>query len=369
MATKYLYLDDEELTTVKPYRDIVVRHSKELHIDIEHPASFQNYSALINKLKGYQGLILDWRLDEISSKTEKKKADFRAATLAQEIRTRETEKKVSPLPIVVWSQESRLKRSYQGDFTSHDLFNLVYKKEFIIDNPKIVHDQLLSLALGYKYIDKFRNANKKFKLSDLLRTKESYVDIRVQEYFSSTTRTVHEIARFIIRELLHRPGLMIDELRLASRLGIDKDKSKDWTKFLEIIEKNKYLGPFSEAWARWWAFGVEKECWLQISEQDSPISSLSAKQRVDILKKKTGLKNLVIAEPIKSQYHTRFYTICEYTKKPLDPVDGVIIAEKEPQPWQERKYISLDIALERREGYEPHPTEVERLKSLRRVRG
>jgi len=211
--------------------------------------------------------------------------------------------------------------------------------------------------------------NKKFKLSDLLRTKESYVDIRVQEYFSSTTRTVHEIARFIIQELLYRPGLMIDELRLASRLGIDKDKSKDWDKLLDAIEKYKYLGPFGGAWARWWAFGVEKEWWFQISEQDLPISSLNAKQRVNILKKKTGHKNLVTAEPIKTHYHTRFYTICEYTNSPLDPVDGVIIAEKEPQPWQERKYISLDVALERREGYEPHPTEAERLKSLRRIRG
>ncbi len=369
MAIKYLYLDDEEVTTVKPYRDIVVRHSKELHIDIEHPATFQNYSALINKLKGYQGLILDWRLDEISSKTEKKKADFRAATLAQEIRTRETEKKISPLPIVVWSQESRLKRSYQGDFTSHDLFNLVYKKEFIIDNPRIVHDQLLSLALGYKHIDKFKSANRKFKLSDLLITKDSYVDIRVQEYFSSTARTVHEIARFIIQELLHRPGLMIDERRLASRLGIDKDVSKDWSKILDLVEKYKYLGPFGEAWERWWAFGVEKEWWLPTSGQDSPISLLNAMERVEIIKKKTGLKNLIVAKPIKPKYHTRFYTICEYTKKPLDPIDGVIIAEKEPQPWQERRYISLDTALERREGYDPHPTELERLKNLRRTRG
>lgn len=369
MAIKYLYLDDEEITTVKPYRDIVVRHSKELHIDIEHPASFHNYSTLINKLKEYQGLILDWRLDEISSKTNKKKADFRAATLAQEIRTRETEKKIHPLPIVVWSQESRLKRSYQGDFTSHDLFNWVYKKDYIIDNPNIVHDQLLSLALGYKYIDKFRSAKKKFKLSDLLRAKVSYVDIRVQEYFNSTARTVHEIARFIIQDLLHRPGLMIDERRLASRLGIDKDTSRDWSKILGLVEKYKYSGPFGESWERWWAFGVEKEWWLPTSGQDSPISILNAKERVEIIKKKTGFKNLIVAKPIKPKYHTRFYTICEHTKKPLDPIDGVIIAEKEPQPWQERRYISLDTALERREGYDPHPTELERLKNLRHTRG
>lgn len=347
---------------------MVVEHSKELHIDIEHPATFQTNSALISRLKGYQGLILDWRLDEISSKTDRKKADFRAATLAQEIRTRETEKKIHPLPIVVWSQESKLKGSYQGDFTSHDLFNWIYKKEEIVENPNVVHDQLLSLALGYKYIDKFRSTKKKFNLSDLLKAKDTYVDIRVQEYFSSTARTVHEIARFIIQDLLRRPGLLIDELRLASRLGIDKNASKDWKKILDLIAKYKYLGPFGDAWERWWAFGVEKEWWLRTSSQDSPLSILNAKERVEIIKKKTGFRNLIVAEPIKPKYHTRFYTICEHTKKPLDPIDGVIIAEKEPQPWQERRYISLDTALERREGYNPHPTELERLKNLRRTK-
>ena len=369
MVIKYLYLDDEGVTAVKPYKDIVARHSKQLKIDIEHPAAFKNYSALIDKLKEYQGLILDWRLDEISNPENKKKADFRAATLAQEIRTRETEKKIPAIPIVVWSQQNRLSKSYQGDFTSHDLFNLVYKKEDIITEPNIVHDQLVSLAFGYQYISKFKSAKKKFKLSDLLRTKETFVDIRVQEYFNSTARTVHEIARFIIQELLERPGLLIDEHRLAARFGIDKEVSKDWSRILDKVGEYKYAGPFGEAWKRWWAFGVEKEWWTQTTAQDSPLSLLNAKQRVEIIKKKTGVKNLIVAEPIKPKYHTRFYTICEYTKKPLDPVDGVIIAEKEPQPWQERKYVSVDVALERRDGFEPHPTELERLKSLRRTRG
>ncbi|MBI5298232.1 MAG: hypothetical protein HY869_22365 [Chloroflexi bacterium] len=367
---KYLYLDDEEATTIKPYRDMVVEHSKNLKIDIEHPATFQNYSALIKRLQEYQGLILDWRLDEISSKIDKKKADFRAATLAQEIRTRETENKIQPMPIVVWSQENRLKRSYQGDFTSHDLFNVVYKKEDVVDEPDVVHDQLIALALGYQYIDKFKSAKRKFDLSELLKAKEHYyVDIRVQEYFSSTARTVHEIARFILQDLLRRPGLLIDELRLASRLGINQDASKDWSKILGLIKEYKYSGPFGEAWERWWAFGVEKEWWIPTSGQNSPISLLNAKERVEIIKKKTGFRNLMVAEPIYPKYHTRFYTICEYTKKPLDPIDGVIIAEKEPQPWQERRYISLDTALERREGFDPHPTELERLRNLRRTKG
>ena len=362
-------MDDEGTDVVGALKDGVVGHSQNLSIDFEHPAHFKkDISLLFNKLRDYQGLILDWRLDETADEGNKRFI-FRAGALAQEIRTREAEKKFLSIPIVIWSEQDRLKKSYQNDSSSHDLFDKVYKKEDIADNPATIREQLVALANGYKTIQTFRQKNRVFKLNELLKVDEEYVDIRVQEHFTASTRTTREIARFIIRELLERPGLLIDELRLASRFGIDKGVSKDWKKILKSVEKHQYSGPFGEAWERWWAFGVEKKWWLQISGQNLPLSSLNAKQRVDILRKKTGFKNLITAEPIKPQYHSRFYTICEYTKRPLDPVDGVIIAEKEPQPWQERKYISLDIALERREGFEPHSTEIERLKSLRRARG
>ena len=218
MAIRYLYLDDEQLTTVEPYRDIVVGSSKELSIDIEHPGDFADYTELIEKIKTkkYQGLILDWRLDDVSSKKTKRKAVSRAAALAQEIRTRESEKKMLSLPIVIWSQENRLKNSYKSDFTSHDLFNSVYKKEEIVDNADKIHNELVSLALGYKKITKFRTENRNLNLGALLNSKDNYIDIRIQEYFSTNIQTVHQTAGFIIRELLERPGLLIDERLLLN---------------------------------------------------------------------------------------------------------------------------------------------------------
>ena len=371
MVIKYLYLDDEQLTTVEPYRDIVVGSSKELNIDIEHPGDFANYTELIEKIKTkkYQGLILDWRLDDVSSKKTKKKAVSRAAALAQEIRTREAEKKMLSLPIVIWSQENRLKNSYKSDFTSHDLFNLVYKKEEIAQNAVKIHDELLSLASGYKKINKFRAENKSFNLGTLLNSKNNYIDIRIQEYFSSNIQTVHQTARFIIRELLERPGLLIDELFLAARLGVDKDGSKDWDELINTLKKHKYSGPFSDAWQRWWAYNIEKDWWATTSKQSRPISLLSSEDRLGIIKKNTRFKKLVAAKPIKENYHTKYYTICEYHNQPLDPVDGVILAEKSLQPWQERRYVSLDVILERRGDFDIDPLEKERLIRLKSKRG
>lgn len=367
MAIKYLYLDDEELTTIEPYRDIVVGSSKDLKIDIEHPGDFSDYTVLIEKIKTkkYQGLILDWRLDDVSSKKTKRKAVSRAAALAQEIRTREAEKKMPSLPIVIWSQESRLKNSYKSDFTSHDLFNLVFKKEEIAENAGKIHNELISLALGYKRIIKFRAENKNPNLGTLLNSKDNYIDIRIQEYFSSNIQTVHETARFIVRELLERPGLLINDLLLAARLGVDKDNSKDWEKLTNALKKYKYTGPFSDAWQRWWAYDIEKDWWATTSKQNRPISLLSSENRVEIIKRNTKFKKLAPTKPIKDTYHTKYYTICEYHKKPLDPIDGVILSEKTLQPWQERRYISLDVVQERRGDFDLDPLEKERLGKLK----
>ena len=366
MATKYLYLDDEETSVVEPFRDRVVAQANDLTIDIEHPGPYKsNFSALFRKLKEYRGLILDWRLD-VAVDANKTKFDLRAAAVAQEIRTTETEKKTKPIPIVIWSQQDRLKNSFSGDTTSHDLFDSVYKKEFIIENAELVHDQLISLAKGYETIAEFSKKRSAFKLSDLLNTEEDYVDIRLQEYFKTKSRAVHDIARILKHGLLDRPGLLIDEKRLAAKLGIDKDNSKGWLKLVSKLRKYKYSGPFHDGWQRWWAYGIEKEWWFSISGQNASLSLLNAQERVQILKQATQIRTLVAASPIIPQYHTRFYTICEHYQKPLDPVDGVIIAEK-PEPWQERRYLSLDAALKNLgNDIFPDATETERLKTIRK---
>lgn len=366
MVIKYLYLDDENIGTVKPYSKAVMGDGKDVVIDVVHPAAFQgNSSLLFEKLKDYQGIILDWRLDETTD-SEKKKFDSRASSVAQEIRTRATQKKFHSMPIVLWSQKSKFLATYQDDFTAHDLFDLTYKKEFVSENFKLVREQLQSMALGYQTIFEYKN-ERTFTFNDLLGLGESVLDIRIQERFKSKNHTVHEIARFIFRDLISRPGLLIDESRLAARLGIDKGNSAGWAKLLELLRQYKYTGPFGEAWPRWWAYGVEKEWWTSLNINDKkPLGLLLAEERVSLLKKATKIKGLNTALPIKENYHTRFYTICEYHKEPLDIVDGVIIAEPDPEAWQERRYISLDTALERLGDFKPHPTEVERLRQIKR---
>jgi hypothetical protein len=367
MATKFLYLDDEDLNLVKPVAESVEGKDAEIVIDIVHPAKFEsNFSELIKKLKDYQGLILDWRLDVISDPDLEQKFTFRAGAIAQEIRNRENDDKepIAPFPIVLWSTQEKLAASFNRDHTAHDLFDGKYIKDDIGENPKRIREELLSLVSGYEIISKFSKKSSR-NISDLLGTDKNFLDIRIQERFSNGHFPVHEYARFIKREIIDRPGPLVEEYRLAARLGIDKDESKDWSSILDLLDEHRYTGPFNDAWPRWWIYAIEKNWWITKLAQTKPIGFLSADERVKAIKDKTGLKKLVSANPIMQTYHSKFNTICEHCHKPLDPIDGVILDEKEPEPWQERKYVSLDVALERREGFSPHPTELERLRKLR----
>jgi hypothetical protein len=195
---------------------------------------------------------------------------------------------------------------------------------------------------------------------------EAILDVRILERFTAYVQPIYEYARFILREMIERPGPLISELLLSARLGISITDSKQWNLLLQQLDRYKYLGPFSNAWKRWWAAGVEKEWWPSLKGVTTSLSILTGEERVEIIKNATGIKNLKFADPIKANYHSRYYTICEYYQKPLDPIDGIIIKEKEPEPWQDRRYISLDVALERRsEKCIPHPTEIPRLKELK----
>lgn len=373
MATNYLYIDDEDPSSLDSYIRAVKGGTDLIEIVPERPSSFdEQVSHLLESLTRYDGLILDWQLDDIPLEGGKR-IQFRAGALAQEIRTRETSGEVRGLPIVLWSTKPKLRRSYFGDHTSHDLFDILYDKADVVDKADQVRYELIALANGYKRIRDVLKDSDAASFVQLLGLSEEDFNVlhpRFTEAFHRDhSRPAHEYARFLLKEIIHRPGVLISEEILAARLGIDKEASSDWgTLAEEVLASAKYKGPFHEAWPRWWSHLVEKKWWGAIAEDITALSLLNANERVAIVTEYTKLKNLVAAKPMVEGYGNFFQTVCEVTHEPLDPVDGVILDEKEPQPWQERRYISLNVALERRgedEGIRPHPTEIERLKEIR----
>lgn len=373
---RYLYLDDQKPSTLRALIDAIRSRTNEIEIVGEHPNSFDSQiKNLMEVLGKYDGLILDWRLDKIPN-SEGKRAMFRAGALAQEIRSRATEGKYKDLPIVLWSTYDNLKRSYYADDTSHDLFDCKHHKDEVVDRPDIVRNELLSLAKGYQTIRESQCAFDNM----LALEEEAYNDLDprfTQHFLPHEQSPAHEYARFILKEAILRPGLLISEALLAARLGVDKENSSDWQALLQKLPSNaEYKGVFHEAWPRWWSYVVEKEWWRSLAPLAKtpklrPLSVLPADKRVELLKQFTGLEQLVAAKPIEEFYWTRFQTICEYHHKPLDPINGVTIREEEPRPWQQRRYISIDVALERRgetKNLRPHPIEVEHLREIKESR-
>jgi hypothetical protein len=364
MVIKYLYVEDAEENQIMPFVDAVSR-SQKIEIELVHPSKYADFNILAADLKHYQGIILDWRLDEIVNVDTGQSYPFRAGALAQELRSRASEGLISPLPIVLWSATQKFNASFKKDYAAQDLFDRKYTKEEISERSEEIALQLAALAEGYITIR--RSQQRGIRLATLLKCSKhpEFLDIRVIERFAENSLSVYEIAHFILYELLDRPGLLINEELLAARLGINLTTSAGWERLKQVLEVYRYQGPFSIAWPRWWTYGVEEKWWFTILKAKTPLSALSATQRVAHIAEATKITDLTPAVPVQKEYHDRFYTICEETRQPLDPIDGVIIDEPQPEPWQVRRYISLDVASKHKsENYRPHPTERERLQFL-----
>lgn len=363
---RYLYLDDE--ASADAFAE-AVSTSDEVEITTEPPMAFEAQLGDIAKRSNIlDGIILDWRLDQKS--TVNGKARFRAGSLAQELRTLGTEDKIPEMPIVLWSTEQRLSKSYTGDVTSHDLFDRLYKKDEIVKQLPRVQAELVALVQGYQRIRDERAGPRKFqRLLQLDDVQFGQLDPRLANRFAGRSGVpAHEFSRFLLKGLLEVPGPLVAEELLAARLGIDIGASPDWVRLLlQIPEEAKYSGPFASAWRRWWWHTIDRTWWPSLAANLRPLSVLEATERVAILRRYTRLKRLVAAEPVPGAIGFRYWTICESSRRPLDPADGVVLDNKSLEPWQDRRYISLGVAADpwRARSYHIDPREVGRVKEYR----
>ena len=347
MKIKYLYLDDEDIADTESIPKLLESENKELQIVIKNPLSFANQ---IKKFRGnsIDGLILDLRLDLITNNGEK--AEYRAMTLAQEIRVRATEGTLPDFPIVLCSTDSRLKKFYNKNLTGQDLFDIKYlKDEDMLNESKRVSNELVSLGKGYKLISKFRSQTRSSSLSNFFSLRENdlkLIDERLLTHSFGTNAQLptHEYANFILKEIILKQSVLIDENVLLARLGVSSE-SKGIGSLLGILSKFSYSGPFHEAWPRWW-WPLINNWWYSLFKNMKGIALLTAKERVETINRKLKLQ-LKPAVPIQKQYGSKFWTVCQFYNKPLDPFDGLILdLGYEPLPWQDASYLSLKAALD-----------------------
>lgn len=358
---KYIYIDDYIDPSIQAIKD-GLNDTKEIEVELEQVQEFtKQISSFENDLKKYSGAILDLRLDGNHALNVK----YTATSLAQELRARSAANEgIKDIPIVLCSTDEKIKALYDRDQTSHDLFDFAFKKD---KKPNWVHiaKTLQSLSTGYNFLRNRTAGSLEFIGRDI-----STLDSRVFGKFSDseTFYSPHEIAQHIIKELFLQPGPLIDQMLVAARLGIDVEKSPDYEKLLrEVFSETSYAGVFCDGWPRWWADLVNDK-FKNLTE--TRLATLKAQERVDLLKKATKLNKLVPATPIENSISTNFWTVCEYFKRPLDPMEGFkIFRRKEQKPWQETRYLSFEAAAERlgyNDGLKIHPDEMQRLETAKK---
>ncbi len=362
---KYLYIDDENDASVSSicsgFNDREIIEVKYLDIGVK-----QSFDSIKEKLlnEEFDGLILDLKLDGEGAY----RLNFQAPTLAQDIHTLiSSDHEKEAFPIILCSTDDKMKATYDKDKHSHALFDYKFLKGEEMNWGKF-SNKLLSLANGYKQL----NVKEKTIGAVLGREDLSQIDPRIIEKFIDPEE-VHnfssfDYAGFVIEGLFHHPGILINEYFLASRFGVDIVKSGDsWIKLKEILnEYCKYKGVFSDGWNRWWADKVNSY-FKDISDGER-LSMLNAEDRVKILSEKLSLEGLKVAEPLQYSSSSCFWTICEETKMPLDPLEGFKVYEnKDLMSWQESKYVSFYAVKDQgltRYGLRPRSSEMGRIELM-----
>lgn len=361
---KVFYLDDEKDDLTQPIK-IKLEKDDFLEVHLEKPINFENeLDRLIEELKGCKALILDLQLngyqeENTVEKGEKFKVRYQAPPLAQMIRTLASEGVIPDLPIILCSTEDKIKDSFSRDFTSHDLFDWTFLKDDINDQTV---NKIVSFINGYEIL----NETRKDFSSSLERDYDELDERILSRFVIEDNPPIHEIARVVFKDIVQPTGVLINELTLSARLGIDITNTKDdWYHLLDKhFTSAIYSGVFNESWNRWWNDRV-----IDVFEEltGENLASLDATKRVTLLIEHTEFKGLIPAKPIELFQSNNFWNICEITKKPLDPFEGFKISGKEePKPWQEYSYVSLfaivnEPDLVSKSGIKIHPSDNDRL--------
>lgn len=365
MTYKILYIDDESTENSQAYADGLSGLGL-IEVSVKKPTSVE---VLIDELiagqSEFDALILDLRLD--GNQQGERVAKYTAPFLAQGIRSKRVMENgfKKEFPIFLISSKDNLKKYFDSDTSSHDLFDYTFTKANIGSKGDFYEKIVASITEAYKIINEGKtDFNRILSRSNIEEIKNR---IFTTKFLIGESTSVSEISQYIFNEIIKKSGILIDENVLAARLGIDVENSENWEQLLTLLKDFEYSGIFNNPLKRWW-FSDILEWWNNNFPNDILIR-LDAYQRVKLIVEKFNLKGIVVAEAIPKTTSTKFWTICQVYQKPLDPKDGFLIDGNLMKPWQDKRYISLESILERdakEKGFVIHPEEKERFEDLKR---
>lgn len=235
-------------------------------------------------------IFLDFRLDEyLDSNNLTVNEAYKGGGLAQILREKVSKSNgvYQDHPIVLVSSENNLEYLYDPEKTTHDLFDSCYKKEELADenNHRKISNKIIALIEGYKILNQQSIELDILKLFNIEKNEESEEILTQQELKQPllSSEIPHVRARFILKNILRREGVLISSYEVAARLGADPE-SLDET-ILSALNNCKYTGIFSEGWERWWSHLFED--FLTDNVGFRPYS-MTSKDRIEKLNCKIG---------------------------------------------------------------------------------
>lgn len=200
-------------------------------------------------------VALDYRLDEVTPGVRAGHT-YKGSGLAQFLRDGAIGSPEEDFAIVLVSNEVKLETFYAPDKTAHDLFDMVYSKELVTQARDRIRAELCALSAAYLYL---RDLKQSYQPMAILSAGEQEQDqVLVQEITAALGQASapHIVSKYILRNIIERPGLLLNNADAAAALGIEVPSFEQLIAQLVDIGLD-YRGIFSGGWQRWWANRIE----------------------------------------------------------------------------------------------------------------
>lgn len=272
--------------------------------------------------------------------------------MAQDIRVAQQKQAVPGFPIVRFSLRNMVLKNIGRDSSSDDIFDLKIEKDGLSTPDAKLAAQAKLIGVRQLYDALSVEGAELLKILGL--TEDQWCQwgsTAFQSDFDIGDR-VHLKAGPLIRMLIH-PGLLIDEVMLASRLGVDLQNSRGWETLTGKLASYTYRGVASECFPRWWARGIE-DWWQEELGADAPLAGCTIAQRTELLSATSAdLVPLQMPQGSLGDRPWRYCLLSEETQSqfiPVDPARAVKVKPRSSMPsWLDPLYASLGVALQNRD--------------------
>ncbi|KYP10903.1 MAG: hypothetical protein A0129_10410 [Limnobacter sp. CACIAM 66H1] len=281
-------------------------------------------------------VLLDFRLDENPKMIDPQKS-YNGSGLAQLLRDKSSVAPEYDFPIVLISGEDKLESFYRPDGTAHDLFDRIYQKGQVGENPDPVKNELISLCEGYRQIKEFW-ADKSKRLS-MLNIEAEEIELIVNQELRvalSSAGAPHIAARTILKCLIDRSGILLSDNEVAARLGTESLAPLE----PELLHRKiRYDGVFNLGWRRWWAHRLDD--WSKEVFNTRP-TNITGSERVKLLNAKFGLNLSPAVSTWNNSSDEKFAFSCAVCERISEIRHSVSAFDPHAPKYSHRKRICWD---------------------------